>query len=47
MIVEERDYTLKAGKLGAFVETYRDRGPQIQLEISARSTAISLARSAS
>ena len=32
MIVEERDYTLKAGKLGAFVETYRDHGLQIQLD---------------
>jgi hypothetical protein len=32
MIVEERDYTLKPGKLGAFVETYRDHGLQIQLD---------------
>jgi hypothetical protein len=32
MIVEERDYTLKAGKLGAFVESYRDHGLQIQLD---------------
>ena len=32
MIVEERDYTLRPGKLGAFVETYRDHGLQIQLD---------------
>jgi uncharacterized protein YbaA (DUF1428 family) len=32
VIVEERDYTLKPGKLSAFVETYRDHGLQIQLD---------------
>jgi uncharacterized protein YbaA (DUF1428 family) len=32
VIVEERDYTLKPGKLSAFVETYRDHGLQSQLD---------------
>ena len=32
MIVEERDYTLRPGKLATFVETYRDHGLQLQLE---------------
>ena len=32
MIIEERDYTVKAGKLATFVETYRDHGLQLQLE---------------
>ncbi|WP_131113068.1 NIPSNAP family protein [Lichenihabitans psoromatis] len=32
MIVEERDYTLKPGKLAIFVETYRDYGLQLQLD---------------
>jgi hypothetical protein len=32
VIVEERDYTLKPGKLSAFIDTYRDHGLQIQLD---------------
>ena len=32
MIVEERDDTLKPGKLAAFVEAYRDHGLQLQLD---------------
>ncbi len=32
MIVEERDYTVKPGKLATFVETYRDHGLQLQLD---------------
>jgi hypothetical protein len=32
MIVEERDYTLKPGKLTPFVEAYRDHGLQLQLD---------------
>ena len=32
MIVEERDYTVKPGKLATFVEIYRDHGLQLQLE---------------
>ena len=36
MIVEERDYTVRAGKLATFVETYRDHGLQLQLEFLGR-----------
>jgi len=32
MIVEERDYTLKPGKLATFVQTYKDHGLQLQLD---------------
>lgn len=32
MIAEERDYTVKPGKLATFVETYRDYGLQLQLD---------------
>ena len=32
MIIEERDYTAKPGKLAVFVETYRDHGLAIQIE---------------
>ena len=32
MIIEERDYTVKPGKLATFVETYRQHGLDIQLE---------------
>lgn len=32
MIIEERDYTAKPGKLATFVDTYRDHGLQIQIE---------------
>ena len=33
MIVEERDYMLKPGKLATFVETYREHGLQLQLDL--------------
>ena len=33
MIVEERDYRVKAGKLGQFVATYEKHGLPIQLEL--------------
>ena len=36
MIVEERDYTVRAGKLATFVDTYRDHGLQLQLEFLGR-----------
>lgn len=32
MIIEERDYTARPGKLAAFVETYREHGLPIQTE---------------
>ena len=32
MIIEERDYTTRPGKLAAFVETYREHGLHIQVE---------------
>ena len=32
MIVEERDYTARPGKLATFVDTYRDHGLPLQLE---------------
>ena len=33
MIVEERDYRVKAGKLGQFVATYEKHGLPIQIEL--------------
>ncbi len=32
MIVEERDYTIKPGRLATFVNTYRDHGLQLQID---------------
>jgi hypothetical protein len=32
MIIEERDYTARPGKLATFVDTYREYGLPIQLE---------------
>ncbi len=36
MIIEERDYTVKPGRLATFVETYRAHGLQLQLEYLGR-----------
>lgn len=33
MIIEERDYRVKAGKLGQFVSTYEKHGLPIQVEL--------------